>query len=179
MPPQHTPARLGGCAAACLFGIFTVACASVPAAPADRAIHNTLDAYHAAAARADGRRYLNLMTHDSVFLGTAAEERWTKEQFRAFASPYFAEGKGWTYLPIEGSRTVTLSPDASYAWFDELLRSEKYGLVRGSGVVREESGGWKIAQYNLHFPIPNEIAGEVVELVRRSGGSREHQPDDR
>ena len=55
------------------------------------------------------------------------------------------------------------------AWFDELLDNAKYGRCRGTGVLRKmESGkgGWKIVQYNLTLTIPNEVAGEVVALVK-------------
>ena len=50
-------------------------------------------------------------------------------------------------------------------WFNERLSHERYGEVRGSGVlVRDEI--WKVAQYNLSFPIPNGIAEDVVAMIK-------------
>ena len=37
--------------------------------------------------------------HTAVFIGTDASERWSVDQFRAFAEPYFSKGTGWTYVP--------------------------------------------------------------------------------
>jgi hypothetical protein len=39
-----------------------------------------------------------------------------------------------------------------------LLDSASYGECRGSGVLRQVGGDWKIAQYNLSIPIPNALA---------------------
>ncbi len=50
--------------------------------------------------------------------------------------------------------------------FDEVLDSESYGECRGSGVLRRIDGNWRIVQYNLTIPLPNEIAAEVVERIR-------------
>ena len=52
-----------------------------------------LDDFHAAAADADEERYFGHLAASGVFLGTDATERWTKEQFRAYAHPHFAKGK--------------------------------------------------------------------------------------
>jgi hypothetical protein len=51
-------------------------------------------------------------------------------------------------------------------FFDELLDNEKLGLCRGSGVLRRMGGEWKVMQYNLSIPIPNEKALQVAELIR-------------
>lgn len=126
-----------------------------------------LDAFHDAAARADGPAYFGLLTEDAVFLGTDASERWTKDQFRAYAEPYFNQGKGWTYTPRE--RHVGYAPGGATAWFDELLWNEKYGVCRGSGVLVRTGGGWRIAQYNLSVPVPNDLLPEFAERIRAHG----------
>lgn len=125
-----------------------------------------VDAFHTAAAEADAERYFALLHQDAVFLGTDASERWTKSEFRAWieAGGYFKEPPGWVYTPLR--RHVTIGPSGSVAWFDEVLRNESYGDVRGSGVLLRSGGRWRIAQYNLHFAVPNEVAPEVVELIR-------------
>jgi len=137
---------------------------TVERAAADVAINAVLDDFHAAAAVADGERYFAHFAPDGVFIGTDAAERWTVAEFRAFAKPIFAQGKGWTYHVVE--RHVAIHPDAGSAWFDERLTNESYGETRGSGALRRIDGTWRIEQYVLSFPIPNEIAKDVVQQIR-------------
>ena len=133
----------------------------------EEAIGHTLDALHAAAAAADGERYFALFAPDAVFIGTDAAERWTLEQFRDYASPLFARGSGWVYRPRERHITLAGLPCACIAWFDELLDSQSYGTSRGTGVlVRDDDGAWKIAQYALTFPMPNDLATELTGRIR-------------
>ncbi|MCZ6828452.1 MAG: nuclear transport factor 2 family protein [Gammaproteobacteria bacterium] len=136
-----------------------------PAAAGPRqAVAATLDAFHAAAARADLDKYLGLLTTDAVFLGTDGSERWQGEEFRTFVSSHFSEGKGWTYLVED--RQVTLAADGNSAWFDETLDNQTLGRCRGSGVLALESGNWRIAQYNLSVPIPNSMIVSVAAGIR-------------
>lgn len=130
-----------------------------------------LDALHDAASKADGQRYFALFAPDALFLGTDAKERWTLDEFKTFAKPYFVQGKGWTYVPRKDARHFSFSPDGSIAWFDELLDNAKYGECRGTGVLRRvdghgEASGWKIEQYCLTIPIPNELAGDIVGMIK-------------
>ena len=133
--------------------------------PAVKEVEQTLDGLHKAAAKADGAAYFALFAPDGVFLGTDATERWTVDEFRKYALARFAKGQGWTYVPKE--RHVTLAPAGDVAWFDELLDNAKLGTCRGSGVLRKIGGAWKISQYNLSIPVPNELAGKVVDLIRK------------
>jgi ketosteroid isomerase-like protein len=153
------------CLIACAF--LVIACRSASAASesdpeGERAISMVLDDWHQSASVADGARYLGHMAEDAVFLGTDATERWTKAAFRAFCEPYFAKGTGWTYEPRERHVRV----DGALAWFDERLWNEKYGECRGTGVLRKDRGEWKIVHYSLTFPVPNEVAADVVKLIR-------------
>ena len=134
------------------------------AGPGERAAGRVLDAFHEAASKADEEAYFGLFAPEGVFLGTDGTERWTVQEFRAYAHPHFAKGTGWTYVPEE--RHVQLSPDGRVAWFDERLRNEKYGELRGSGVLRAVDGRWRVAQYNLLFTVPNDKAEAVVALIR-------------
>ena len=127
------------------------------------ALADTLDDFHRAAAEADGERYFDHFTEDAIFLGTDATERWDLAAFHAFADPYFTAGQGWAYAATE--RHLQLAPGGGVAWFDERLQNEKYGELRGSGVLREVGERWKIAQYNLSYPVPNELAGGLVERI--------------
>lgn len=129
---------------------------------AKNAVGAQLDAFHQAAAEADFDAYFNILSNDGVFIGTDATERWSADEFKKFVRPYFSQGKGWTYVPRD--RTIVLHNEV--AWFDELLDSEAYGECRGSGVLVREDGQWKIAQYNLHFPVPNDLAKSITKMIK-------------
>ena len=128
------------------------------------AVAAVLDRLHEAAAEADATAYFALFTDGAVFLGTDVTERWTLPEFRAFAEPYFADGRGWTYEATE--RHVDVAPDGDIAWFDEILWNETYGTCRGTGVLIRTDAGWRIVQYNLTIPIPNELARELTERIK-------------
>ena len=145
------------------------ACAGPASAPGTGAgaaaeVGRVLDDFHDAAAQADFERYFGHFARESVFLGTDATERWTRAQFMAYARPHFRPGGGWTYRPR--NRIVSFTPDGRTAFFDELLDNRGLGETRGSGVLVREDGEWKVAQYNLSIPIPNELADTVVGLIR-------------
>lgn len=155
--------------------LVTASCSSEPregdVEKAKTEISETLDAFHAAAAAADGKTYFSLFAENGVFLGTDKKERWPLADFKAFAEPIFAEGQGWTYVMTE--RHIELSPDGGTAWFDELLRNEAYGTSRGSGVLVKTDDGWKITQYALTFPIPNELAVGFTRQIKAFEASEE------
>lgn len=123
-----------------------------------------VDAWHDAAARGDFAGYFGRMTPDAVFLGTDATERWERPEFEAFARSYFDGVEAWTYVPRE--RRMSFSGDGRMGWFDELLDHDRYGELRGTGVVRRDGRGvWRIAHYSLTFTVPNEVAPGVVDLI--------------
>ncbi len=133
--------------------------------PADEeAVEAVLDALHETAAKPDPERYWDLFAEDAMFFGTDPTERWTIEDFHGYADPSFEQGRGWTYHVV--SRHVFLAPGGAVAWFDEELHNENYGDCRGTGVLVERDGEWKIVQYNLSIPIPNDLALSVVEMIR-------------
>lgn len=127
-------------------------------------IEAVLDGFHAAASSADESEYLALLAPDAVFLGTDGGERWAGETYRAFIHSYFSRGIGWTYTPAQ--RSVAVAVDGGTAWFDERLENDSYGACRGTGVLQLRDGEWRVEQYNLTIPIPNELAGEVVARIR-------------
>ena len=128
------------------------------------AIDTLLNGFHLAASEANGEAYFGCFHQDGVFLGTDKNERWGVEAFKAFAEPYFSKGKGCTYK--SQVRNISLSQSGKTAWFDEQLHNEKYGNTRGSGALVKEGGQWKITQYVLSFPVPNEVAGEAIKLIQ-------------
>jgi len=115
---------------------------------------------HRLASEGDFDAYFALFTPDAVFMGTDATERWSLDEFRGYASG----SRGWTYHMTE--RNVFVDPDASTAWFDERLENARYGETRGTGVLVKTDEGWKIAQYNLTIPIPNDLAVEFADRIR-------------
>lgn len=139
------------------------------ATPANHlSVEQTLDSFHTAASKADGTVYFDFFASNGYFIGTDATERWTVDAFRQYAMPYFSKGQGWTYRPV--SRHVTYAPDGNVAWFDEILDNDRFGVTRSSGVVVQEKQRWKIAQYHLNVPIPNDLIDKVVDTIRDDGG---------
>ena len=136
----------------------------------ERRVSEALDALHQAASDADFDRYFSLYANEAVFIGTDATERWTRDEFMAYTKVRFDTGTGWTYEMLE--RHISIAPSGQTAWFDERLDNAGLGETRGSGVLVMEEGRWKIAQYNLTIPIPNDLAREVAARIRAlSGGS--------
>jgi hypothetical protein len=131
---------------------------------AEKEIDGVLSSFHQAASDANGDLYFSLFAEGAIFIGTDATERWTVDEFKAFAEPYFSEGRGWTYAKTE--RNVFVAPDGQTAWFDEMLWNQTYGTCRGTGVLVRIDGGWRIAQYHLTFPIPNELSAEFTARIK-------------
>ncbi len=138
----------------------------MPKPPEHATIDAVLDAFHTAAEAADEERYFATLASGAVFLGTAGGERWAGDDFRAFVHSYFSRGKGWTYTPAD--RSVEIAADGQTAWFDETVENDFYGECRGTGVLQLYDGEWRIEQYNLTIPIPDEFAAEVVSRIRES-----------
>ena len=123
----------------------------------NQAIQALLDGLHRDASEARLEDYFARFTPDAVFLGTDRSERWTIPEFKAYAAPVFAEGRGWTYYRVERH----IEGSGSTRWFDEVLHNEKLGHCRGTGVVVHGAQGWRIAHYALTMLVPNSIAAEV------------------
>ena len=151
-----------------LLPLLAAAPAAAPRTSPTAQVSAVLEDWHAAAAAADEARYFGHFTQDAVFLGTDATERWTRDQFRTWAKPFFARGKAWSFRAL--SRHVAFSRDGQVAWFDEALDTPNMGPARGSGVLVREGGGWRLAQYNLSVPIPNALLDEVVKRIAREQG---------
>ncbi len=122
-----------------------------------------LDDFHEAAAQADVERYLGHFTDNAVFIGTDEKERWPLlPDFAEYVRGGFAAG-GWSYYSID--KHISFSRDGSVAWFDEIsISNSNGGHFRGSGVLENINGEWKIAQYVLSFVVYNEIWEQVLEL---------------
>ena len=120
-----------------------------------------LNGLHHDAHKGDFESYFDRYSADAVFLGTDKTERWTIEEFKAYAKPAFSDGHGWTYAVIERN----WEGDGNTRWFDEILLNEKLGHCRGTGVVELINGEWKISHYALTMLVPNSIAAKVGALT--------------
>ena len=144
-----------------------VACASAPRRSSvddERAIAAALDDFHAAAARADEERYFAHFAPSGVFLGTDSTERWDVAAFRAFAHPFFARGKAWSF---HATRRAVVARGET-AWFDEDLATDTLGPARGSGVLVLRDGRWLLEQYVLSVTVPNDRFRDVRQLLERA-----------
>jgi len=126
-------------------------------------INAFLDEWHAAAARADIKAYFDKIDEEGIYIGTDATEHWTKQAFYDWSKPYFDKGKAWSFKAVE--RNIYFSEDQLIAWFDEKLEAS-YGMLRGSGVLRLKNGEWKIMQYVLSLPVPNEKFQDVLQIIK-------------
>lgn len=127
----------------------------------EKEIETVLDQWHKAAAEARFDNYFSYMTDNSVFIGTDATEYWQKNQFMAFAKPFFDKGKAWSFTTIE--RHIYVSKDKKMAWFDELLNTQMK-ICRGSGVLLKIGKNWKIKHYTLSMTIPNDNVDAVIAI---------------
>ena len=127
-----------------------------------QSINAFLDAWHVAAAKADSTGFFGVMSDSSIYIGTDATERWTKQEFMQFAMPYFRKGKAWDFKPYD--RDIHFSSDGKLVWFSELLTTWM-GICRGSGMMVKTQDGWKIEQYHLSVTVPNEIIRDFISLV--------------
>lgn len=130
-----------------------------------RQVEKTLDTLHSAAAAADWDAYFGVYHDDAIFIGTDATETWTMAEFKTYAKPAFERGTGWTYHSYD--RHIYFSPDNQVAWFDEMLSNQSLGTTRGTGVLVKTDSGWKVMQYHLVIPVPNDIADDVAEQIQR------------
>ena len=134
----------------------------------DQAVTSVLNKLHLNASEARGTEYFDLFAEDAIFFGTDINERWDKNAFQEYGMTRFETGKGWTYHMTK--RNIYFSDDDETCWFDELVRNDKYGQLRGTGVMKLVGQDWKIVQYNLALPIPNDLfpkyAQEIMEFYK-------------
>lgn len=149
----------------CCLSLFLVIFVHASVQADQTQVSSVLDRFHQAASAADSQEYFELLTESAVFIGTDATERWDKTAFKAFAKPYFDKGQGWTY--VSRNRNVMIAESGKVAWFDELLDSQSYGECRGTGVLELTSKGWKISQYHLTIPMPNDVAKTLVKHIKQ------------
>ncbi|GIU34465.1 hypothetical protein TUM4637_30380 [Shewanella hafniensis] len=126
--------------------------------PDQQAAAQVLDLLNQYSSDANWDKYFALYRKDGIFIGTDAKERWGMAEFEHYSRPT----KGWRYDLTERH----LIQHGDVILFDELLNSPAYGVSRGTGTLIKTDGNWKIAQYNLSFPIPNEIAKSITAEIK-------------
>ena len=181
--PQHPPRQTrrpgldGARHLAAVIGLMlaTVGCQPHDAGAERQRIGAVLDDFHTAAADADRERYLAHFAPDGVFMGTDDWERWPLEEFSAYVAERFSSGSGWSYTSED--RHITFAPDGDTAWFDEIMVSQRWGRFRGTGVLRQIDGDWKLAHYSLTALVPNEHFEAVSEITTSGFENRNAVPD--
>ena len=149
---------------------FFYACATSKITSADKTIvkkeiNELLVDWHKAASDANFEGYFGKMDNNAVYIGTAAEEIWTKEQFASFSKPYFDKGKAWSFKTLE--RNVYINNSGNFVWFDELIDTWM-GTCRGSGVLEKVNNSWVIKQYVLSVAIPNDDVQAVIAAKKKN-----------
>ena len=128
-------------------------------------INNVLDSLHYLASVADQKKYIDLFSKNAVFFGTDIDERWPIDDFNSYVKSRFDTGTGWTYNA--NSRNIFVAKNKSTAWFDEIVENKSYGEFRGTGVLVLENNEWKISQYNLLLPIPNDYLQKYANEIKK------------
>ena len=128
-------------------------------------INNVLDSLHYLASVADQKKYIDLFSKNAVFFGTDIDERWMIDDFNLYVKSRFDTGIGWTYK--SNSRNIFVAKDKRTAWFDEIVENKSYGEFRGTGVLVLENNEWKISQYNLLLPIPNDYLQKYANEIKK------------
>jgi hypothetical protein len=147
-----------------LFASLAQAASADPALT--KQVNAFVDSWHDDAAHAR-MAYFDKMAPDGVYIGTDRGELWQREAFRAWGRKYF-EGKKSAWAFKATRRNVYASEDGKLIWFDELLDTPNMGHCMASGVIRKTATGFEILHYQLSMAVPNEIARQVTELVRKA-----------
>jgi len=120
-----------------------------------------LDGWHNDAAHAD-LVYFDKMAQDGVYIGTDKSERWVRDDFKAWAKPFFDRKKAWEFHAF--NRHIAYADDKSIIWFDEQLHTQM-GICQASGVIRNTKDGFKIKHYQLSLTIPNDLVDHIQKEI--------------
>ena len=120
-----------------------------------------LDTRHDDAAHAN-LSYFDKMAQDGVYIGTDKSERWARDDFKAWAKPYFDRKKAWEFHAF--NRHIAYTEDRSLIWFDEQLHTQM-GICQASGVIRNTKDGFKIEHYQLSLTVPNDLVDHIQKEI--------------
>ena len=147
--------------------LLSLAAASAAFAQSDadfrKQVNAFVDRWHddAANTRPD---YFDKIAPQGVYIGTDKTEVWTRDQFKAWAKPYWDKKKAWSFTAQK--RNVYFSPDRKYVWFDEQLNTQM-GTCQASGVLRNTGKGFLIEHYQLSLAVPNELLDSFTGLIAK------------
>lgn len=125
-------------------------------------INSFMDQWHKDAAAADPV-YFDKMAANGIYIGTDKSEIWTRDQFKAWATPFFDRKKAWSFTAMK--RNVYFSADKKYIWFDEQLDTQM-GICQASGVIHHTAAGFEIEHYQLSLAVPNPLMDQFTKAVR-------------
>ena len=127
-----------------------------------REVNAFVDRWHSDAAHARPA-FFDKIAKDGVYIGTDKTERWHRDEFKAWARPFFKRKSAWSFKSLR--RNIAYSEDQSIIWFDELLDTQM-GICQASGVIRRKGDTFEIVHYQLSMAIPNEVGGQVTRLIK-------------
>lgn len=133
----------------------------------EQRIGKRIDAWHRAAATADSVSYFAFMSSDCRFLGTDPAEDWDKASFFNAVKSAFDKAPAWDYIASE-RHFKWIIPGKVVHFYEKL--DTWMGACRGSGLVENFNGTWKITFYNLANTIPNAIVDEYVPFYEAKTG---------
>jgi hypothetical protein len=108
--------------------------------------------------------YFDKIAPQGVYIGTDKSEVWTRDQFKAWAKPYWDKKKAWSFTAQK--RNVYFSPDKKYVWFDEQLNTQM-GTCQASGVLRNTGKGFLIEHYQLSLAVPNGLLDSITGMIAK------------
>jgi len=151
---------------------LTISCtkkkiASTPIETSKIEIDQFLTNWHTAAADANYEDYFSPIAENGIYVGTDEAEVWTKQEFSAFAKPFFDKGRAWDFTAI--NRNIYQKGDGQTYYFNETLTTWM-GVCRGSGIIQknEHTGKLEILQYVLSLTVPNESIRDVMDTIEKA-----------
>ncbi|WUR12740.1 nuclear transport factor 2 family protein [[Empedobacter] haloabium] len=135
--------------------------ATAPDAAFVRQVNAFVDGWHDDAAHTRPA-YFDKIAPQGVYIGTDKSEIWTRDQFKAWARPFWERKKAWSFTAQK--RNVYYSPDRRYVWFDEQL-STQMGTCQASGVLRNTGDGFLVEHYQLSMAVPNALNAGFAKAI--------------
>jgi len=126
-----------------------------------REVNAFVDGWHDDAAHTRPS-YFDKIAPQGVYIGTDKSEIWTRDQFKAWARPFWERGKAWSFTAQK--RNVYHSPDRAYVWFDEQLNTQM-GTCQASGVLRNTGKGFLVEHYQLSLAVPNALNAGFAKAI--------------
>lgn len=127
-----------------------------------------LNTHHRATATKNVAMLKNCFVPRGQFIGSDDSEHWPVEEY---ADRLADTESGWDVTECLGRSIYAVGTNKPpSAFFFEIMRHAKYGVMRGSGVVVKEDGDWMIVQYVLSFSVPNKVVDDtnILELLAQT-----------